>query len=88
MLYQTESKPQSWRAVAVFEDREMMLYLNRSAPQVRAGLREAFFDLLDEEEREQVKSIALQRWTGASDAGRWVHQSNIPLPTEKMVQSA
>ena len=34
MNYQTEAKPQCWRAVAVFDDRpEMLLYLNRSSPQ-------------------------------------------------------
>lgn len=88
MMYQTESKPQSWRAVAVFEDREMLLYLNRSSTQVRAGFRTAFFELLDDEERDQVKSISLERWTGASDSGRWVHQSDLPVPLEKLVQSA
>lgn len=88
MFYQTETKPQSWRAVAIFEDREMMLYLNRSSTQVRAGFRAAFLDLLDDEERDQVKSISLQRWTGAPDSGRWVHQSSLPVPTEKLVQSA
>ena len=48
MNYQTEAKPQCWRAVAVFDDRpDMLLYLNRSSPQVRAGYREAFMDLLE-----------------------------------------
>lgn len=88
MIYQTESKPQCWRAVAVFEDREMLLYLNRSSTQVRAGFRTAFFELLDEEERDQVKSIALQRWNGAPDSGRWMHQSSLSVPLEKMAQSA
>lgn len=89
MFYQTEAKPQCWRAVAVFEDRpEMLLYLNRSSTQVRAGFRNAFFDLLDDEERDRVKSISLQRWNGAPDSGRWVHQSNLQVPVEKMAQSA
>ncbi len=88
--YQTEAKPQCWRAVAVFDDRpEILLYLNRSSPQVRAGLRTAFFEVLDEEERGAVKSIALQRWHGAPDAGRWVHQSSLAIPTaEKLALSA
>ncbi len=65
MFYQTEAKAQGWRAVAVFDDRpEQLLYLNRSSTQVRAGFRDPFFELLDDEEREHVQTIALQRWQG------------------------
>jgi hypothetical protein len=87
--YHTEAKPQCWRAVAVFDDRpEALLYLNRSSPQVRAGVREAFFEVLDEEERTHVTSIALQRWHGAADAGRWMHQSTLAVPTKEKVTVA
>jgi len=88
--YQTEAKPQCWRAVAVFDDRpEILLYLNRSSPQVRAGLRTAFFEVLDDEERAACKSIALERWHGAPDAGRCVHQSTLAIPVaEKLALSA
>ena len=49
MFYQTEAKPQGWRAVAVFDDRrEFLLYLGRSSPQMRQGFVEAFFEVLDE----------------------------------------
>ncbi len=89
MNYQTETKPQVWRAVAVFEDRpEQLLYLNRSSPQVRAGVRQAFFEVLDEEERGRVTSIALQRWQGAPDSGRWMQQSTIPVPMKEKVALA
>ncbi len=81
MFYQTEAKPQCWRAVAVFDDRpEQLLYLNRSSTQVRAGFQEPYFELLDEEEREHVKSVSLQRWQGTPDSGRWIHQSNLAIP--------
>jgi hypothetical protein len=88
--YHTEAKPQCWRAVAIFDDRpEALLYLHRSSPQVRAGVRQAFLDVLDEEERAHVQSISLQRWHGAPDAGRWMHQSSLPVPTkEKLALSA
>ena len=87
MFYPTESKPQCWRAVAIFDDRpDMLIYLNRSSTQVRAGFRTAFLDLLDEEEREHVKAVSLQRWNGAPDSGRWVHQANMPVPTEKLAE--
>jgi hypothetical protein len=89
MNYQTEAKPQCWRAVAIFNDRpEMLLYLNRSSPQVRAGYRAAFMDLLDEEERGHVKAISMQRWQGAPDSGRWVHQSDLPVPMKEKVSLA
>ena len=82
MMIPTELKPQCWRAVAVFEDRtEQLLYLNRSSTQVKAGLKAAFFDVLDREERSGVKSVSLQRWHGAPDAGRWIHQMSLPVPT-------
>jgi len=81
MFYQTEAKPQGWRAIAVFEDRsERLLYLGRSSTQVRAGFPQAFLEVLDDEEREQVRSISLQRWHGAPDAGRWMHQTALALP--------
>ncbi len=81
MMIFTESKPQGWRAVAVFDDRpEALLFLGRSSQQVRTGYAEAFMEILDEEERAHVTSIALQRWHGAPDAGRWLHQTALKVP--------
>jgi hypothetical protein len=81
MFYQTEAKPQGWRAVAVFDDRaDRLLYLGRSSTQVRAGFIQAFLEILDEEEREHVQSISLQRWHGAPDSGRWLHQTSLAVP--------
>ncbi len=90
MFYQTEAKPQCWRAVAVFDDRpDLLLYLGRSSTQVRAGFAEAFFEVLDEEERDHVRSISLQRWNGAPDSGRWIHQTNLNVPlAAKVVRTA
>ena len=81
MFVQTESKPQSWRAVAVFDDRsDRLIFLGRSSTQVRAGFARAYFEVLDEEEREHVRTIALQRWHGAADMGRWMHHTNLSVP--------
>jgi hypothetical protein len=81
MFYQTESKPQGWRAVAVFDDRgDALIYLGRSSTQVRSGFPAAFAEVLDDEEREHVMSVSMQRWQGAPDAGRWVHYTNLPVP--------
>lgn len=89
MSYYTEAKPQGWRAVAVFDDRpDQLLFLHRSSGQVRTGVQTAFFEVLDEEEREHVRTIALQRWHGAADAGRWMHQSYLPIPRGVLAQSA
>jgi len=86
----TEAKAQGWRAVAVYDDREdALLYLGRSSTQVRSGYVEAFMELLDDEERDHVQSISLQRWHGAPDAGRWLHQTNLKVPqTTKVLRSA
>jgi hypothetical protein len=89
MFYQTEAKPQGWRAVAVFDDRpEQLLFLGRSTAQVRAGYASAFFEMLDEEERSHVRGIALQHWHGAADAGRWLHQTNLNVPTAAKVAAS
>ncbi len=90
MFYQTEAKPQGWRAVAVFDDRnDCLLYLGRSSTQVRAGFTEAFFELLDDEEREHVRSISLQRWHGAPDSGRWMHLTHLNIPLDvKLARTA
>ena len=89
MFYQTEAKPQGWRAVAVFDDRcDRLVYLGRSSTQVRGGFPTAYFEVLDDEEREHVRSISLQRWHGAPDAGRWMQQTMLTLPTTKLAHSA
>jgi hypothetical protein len=81
MFYQTEEKAQGWRAMAKFEDgREALLLIGRSSTQVRQGYLESFTDLLDDEEREQVVSISLERWHGAPDAGAWEAQSTLKVP--------
>ena len=86
MFYHTEAKPQGWRAMAVFDDRgDRLIYLGRSSTQVRAGFAGAYFEVLDDEERDHVRSISLQRWHGAPDAGRWMHQTNLNLPTTARV---
>jgi hypothetical protein len=90
MIYHTEAKPQGWRALAIFDDRgDRLVYLGRSSTQVRAGFAQAYFEVLDDEEREHVRSISLQRWHGAPDAGRWMHQTNLTIPTRaKVARSA
>jgi hypothetical protein len=90
MFYQTEAKPQGWRAVAIFDDRgERLIFLGRSSTQVRQGFAQAYFEVLDDEERDHVRAIALQRWHGAPDAGRWLHQTNLSVPQKaKLARSA
>lgn len=86
MLIQTESKAQGWRAVAVFDDRaDALIFVGRSSTQVRQEFVEAFLELLEEDEREHVTSIQLQQWSGAPDAGRWLHKSNLKVPAPAKV---
>jgi hypothetical protein len=91
MFHQTEAKAQGWRAMAVFDDgrADALLLIGRSSTQVRAGYIESYMDLLDDEEREHVSSITLQHWHGAPDAGRWMHQTNLKVPsTAKLARVA
>jgi hypothetical protein len=90
MFYHTEAKPQGWRAIAVFDDRnDCLIYVGRSSTQVRANFAEAYFDLLDDEERSHVRSISLQRWQGAPDAGRWIQQTTLNVPVKaKLARTA
>lgn len=91
MFYQTESKAQGWRAMAIFDDErpEALLLIGRSSTQVRAGYIESFTDLLDDEERDHVESISLERWHGAPDAGRWMQQTTLKVPMPvKMARAA
>ncbi|MSR32823.1 MAG: hypothetical protein EXR99_15110 [Gemmataceae bacterium] len=86
MIYPTESKPQVWRAVVGFDNRsEMLLFVGRSSEQVRANIESAFNELLDQEEKEKAQSISLQRWNGAPDAGKWMHQTNVPMPNKVLL---
>src|SRR5207237_7091122 len=63
MFYQTESKPQGWRAVAVFDDRpDRLIYLGRSSTQVRAGFADPYLALFDAHDRDPVQSVRLERW--------------------------
>ena len=80
--YLTEAKPQGWRALAISDDRtERLLFVGRSSTQVRAGYVTAFLEVLDDEEREQTTSIQLQRWAGAPDAGKWLPQTTLAIPS-------
>lgn len=89
MFHRTESKPQGWRALAILEDgSERLLYLGRSTTQVRAGYGMAYFELLEDEERQQIQRISLQRWNGAADAGRWQQQTTLTIPDMKVAKIA
>jgi hypothetical protein len=77
----TESKFQGWRALAIADDRtEHLIFLGRSSTQVRAGYAAAYWEVLDEHERAQIKHIALQRWQGAPDEGKWIQQTTLTVP--------
>ena len=89
MLITTESKASNWRAVAVFDDRpDALLYVGRSSTQVRQEYVDSFLELLDDEERGHVSAIQMQQWAGSPDAGRWLHKSDLKLPTPVKVRMA
>jgi hypothetical protein len=85
VFHQTESKFQTWRAVAVFADgSECLVFVGRSTTHVRAGYAAACVGLLDEEEQARVVRVKLQCWEGAADRGHWVLMGELPVPTRKL----
>ncbi len=89
MFFQSESKAQGWRAVAVLDGTlEALLFVGRSSTQVRAGYGEAFAELLDDEEKDRVTTIRLQQWQGAADAGKWHDKAELRLPSPKLARVA
>jgi hypothetical protein len=84
MMFQTEAKMQSWRALAIFADRsECLIYVGRSTSQVREGYAEAYMEILDDEERGRVQRVELQCWQGAADQGHWIQKAILATPTAK-----
>jgi hypothetical protein len=76
-----ETKAQRWRALAVFKDgSEGLLYLGHSYAQVTEHYDEPYFEYYDQEERDRIAEIHLQKWVGAPDRGKWVTQKNIDFP--------
>jgi hypothetical protein len=89
VFHQTEAKFQGWRALAVFDDGgEYLLFVGRSAPNVRAGYAAAFAELLDADERVRVVRVHLQCWEGAADRGHWVLMGTLPVPGRKAAAPA
>jgi hypothetical protein len=89
MFYRTEAKPQGWLALTVFADgSEGVLYLGRSLPHVRASYTAAFAEVLTDEERSCVRSIALRCWQGTPDRGHWVPKGELPIPREGLCTAA
>jgi hypothetical protein len=81
VIYQTESKLQGWRAVAVAAGgTEHLLFVGRSSTQVRTGYGTAFRELLEADERKRVRHVSLQHWNGVADEGRWVEHSRLSVP--------
>ena len=88
MLFQTESKAQGWRAVAVLDGTvEALLFVGRSSTQVRAGYAEAFADVLDDEGKDRVTAIRLQQWQGAPDAGKWLDKAELREAVRQAIES-
>ncbi|MGL5097611.1 MAG: hypothetical protein ACRC7O_13225 [Fimbriiglobus sp.] len=88
MLIQTEAKAQGWRAVAVIDGVEALLFVGRSSTQVRAGYAEAFNECFEENGRDDVVGIKLQQWQGAPDAGKWTDKGELRMPAPKLAKMA
>lgn len=81
----SETKPQRWRALALYNDgQEALLRLGSNIAQVTESYEYPFFELLDDEEREKVKEIHLQKWNGTADKGCWESQKQLPVPSDDL----
>jgi hypothetical protein len=84
MLNITELNAQIWRAVVVMDDgTEALLVVGKSSNAVHAAYPkqlEELFKMLDENEKNSIQMVSLQRWSGAPDAGCWEHFSELKMP--------
>lgn len=84
MLNITEVNAQIWRAVVVMDEgAEALLVVGKSSSSVRTSYLkqlEELYLLLDENEKNSVQMVSLQRWAGAPDAGCWEHFSELKIP--------
>lgn len=79
MLLQ-ERKPQRWRALAKLNNGgEQLLCLGHGLADVQNGYPNAWYNLLDLEERTRVVEIDLQKWSGTSTRGYWMSKFALEL---------
>jgi len=82
MAVSQSSGTQDWRAVArLSSGGERLLCFGESSSQVRAAYMGAWGEVIRDEDRPTVESIALQKWTGLAWAGQWEDQQALEVPT-------
>ncbi|QEH32628.1 hypothetical protein OJF2_11070 [Aquisphaera giovannonii] len=78
------SGAQDWRAVASLNPNgERLLCVGESSSQVRAAYTGAWGEVIRDEDRPNVRTISLQRWTGQFWSGQWEHQMYLAVPTTR-----
>lgn len=76
-----EAKPLIWRAIAVFKDgREGLVYLGRSSMSVKENYVDSWKYLYDNDDKEELVCIIIQKWFGAADCGSWKQQGKLHNP--------
>lgn len=76
-----EPKAQRWRAVAVLVDEtEALLCVGESFTRVKDCYPEAFFEGLDLSVQKVTKKVAVQKFVGRADSGRWQFSQELPVP--------
>lgn len=77
-----EAKVQGWRALAINRNGgEHLLYVSSSADQVKKNYVATFYELLTQDEQNDIRRIVLERWYGVADSGKWLKQDFLKLPT-------
>jgi hypothetical protein len=76
-----EPNIQRWRAIAELQGSPpALITLAPDIQFLRENFESAYYEVLDEEERSNVKKIHFERYEGLSTKGHWKHYSSSPAP--------
>jgi hypothetical protein len=76
-----ESNFSSWRALAInTHGKEHMIFTDKSYEKVLKIYSIAFEELLEDEEKQQIKAVILQEWYGTPDRGEWKKRKFLKIP--------
>jgi hypothetical protein len=80
MINLTETNFQRWRAVALGDKHQHLIFVGSSSGLVRKSYPIAYHSLLQEDEKLNIKKIVLQQWLGTANEGRWLTKILLPIP--------
>lgn len=71
----------NWRVIAENSAGEQHLILmGHSYTKITDDYPQVYSELLDEDEKSNIRSISLERWFGTSTKGKWVRKQLLSIP--------